>query len=401
MNVSANPTHSEARWAVRLLRPFLPLILCVSIQAAPAGKAFIEQTDLFVAGQDGVFEYRIPGLITSNSGTLLAFCDARMTRAGDPPNKINLVLKRSRDGGRTWGALQTLAENGNGAVADSCGVVDRTTGTLWIFSVYAPEGVGSANALPGLEGATFQFKAIKSDDDGVTWSKPIDLTPMVKKPEWSAGSTGIGCGLQLRSGRLVIPRYYADYHQPRTTPVFGASYLSYSDDHGVTWKMGKAAIVEGGTNECQVVELADGTLLLNLRGLQGNHRKVARSHDAGLTWSEVKEDAALIEPRCQGSLQTYTNALTHDRSRLMFANPASLERKNMTVRISYDEGQTWPVAKSLHTGPSAYSCLTVLADQTPACLYESGEKTPYEKITFARFNLEWLTDGEDHLSARR
>ena len=382
------------------LVPFLLLLTVLTGRSAPSPNALIEQTDVFVAGQDGVFEYRIPGLITSTRGTLLAFCDARVKKAGDPPNKINLVLKRSTDAGKTWGALQTLAENGNGAVADSCGLVDRTTGTLWIFSVYAPEGVGSANAVPGLTGATFQFKAIKSDDDGLTWSAPIDHTPMVKKPEWGAGSTGIGCGIQLRSGRLIIPRYYADYFQPRTTPTDGASYLSYSDDHGVTWKMGDLVSVPGGTNECQVAELTDGTLILNMRGITGNNRKVARSRDGGLTWSKPVEDAALIEPRCQGSLQAYTNTISQDRDRLMFANPASLERKNMTVRISYDEGRTWPVSKSLHAGPAAYSCLTVLPDLTAACLYERGEQKPYEKITFARFNLEWLTDGQDHLSAR-
>src|SRR5688500_7842933 len=111
-----------------------------------------------------------------------------------------------------------------------------------------------------------------------------------------------------------------------------------------------------------------------MRGITGNNRKVARSRDGGVTWSKPVEDAALIEPRCQGSLQAYTSTLTHDRDRLMFANPASLERRNMTVRISYDNGQTWPVAKVLHGGPAAYSCLTVLSDSTAACLYERGEQ---------------------------
>ncbi len=152
-------------------------------RAASGAPGIFEQTEVFVAGQSGIVEYRIPGLVTSNQGTLLAFCDARVNKPGDPPNKINLVLKRSFDGGRTWGKLQTLAQNGAGAVADSCGLVDRQTGTLWIFSVYAPEGIGSSNAAVGLSGATFQFKAVKSDDDGATWSSPIDHTPMVKKPE--------------------------------------------------------------------------------------------------------------------------------------------------------------------------------------------------------------------------
>lgn len=368
---------------------------------ATAHQALFEQTDVFVAGKDGVVEYRIPGLVTSNQGTLLAFCDARMRKAGDPPNTIHLVLKRSSDAGKTWGPLMTLAENGEGAVADSCGVVDRQTGTIWIFSVYCPAGVGSYNAAPGLSGATFLYKAVKSDDDGATWSKPIDVTAMVKRPEWSAGSTGIGRGMQLRNGRLIVPRYSAAYQPGSTTPVSSESYVSYSDDHGKTWQIGATAKVAGGTNECQVAELVDGTLLLNMRGVTGNHRKVARSRDGGATWTEIHEDAALIEPRCQGSLQNFTDTLAHDKNRLLFGNPASLERKNYTVRLSYDEGRTWPVAKQIFAGPAAYSCLTILSDQTVACLYERGEKSAYEKISFARFNVEWLTDGKDAIAAKK
>ena len=369
--------------------------------SAPVGQPLYEQTDVFVAGQDGVFEYRIPGLVTSNQGTLLAFCDARMRKAGDPPNTIHLVLKRSFDAGKTWGPLMTLAENGDGAVADSCGVVDRQTGTIWIFSVYCPAGVGSYNAAPGLSGATFLYKAVKSDDDGATWSKPIDVTAMVKKPEWSAGSTGIGRGMQLRNGRLIVPRYRATYQPGNTTPLNSESYISYSDDHGKTWQIGAVANVAGGTNECQVAELVDGTLLLNMRGVSGNHRKVARSRDGGATWTDIHEDAVLIAPRCQGSLQNFTDTIDQDKNRLLFGNPASLERKNYTVRLSYDEGRTWPVAKQIFAGPAAYSCLTILADQTAACLHERGEKSPYEKISFARFNVEWLTDGKDTIAAKK
>ena len=308
--------------------------------------------------------------------------------------------RRAGDGGRTWSALRTLVDNGDGAAADSCGLVDRRTGRLWIFSVYAPVGVGSASAAPGLSGATFQFKAVTSDDDGGTWSQPVDYTPMVKRPEWAAGSTGVGRGIQMRNGRLVLPRYWADYHEPRTTPAQAAAFVCFSDDQGKTWTMGEQVRVPGGTNECQVVELDDGSLLINMRGMTGNRRKMARSRDAGATWSEPWEDPVLVEPRCQGSLQILTDGLGGDRSRLLFANPASVERKAMTVRVSYDEGRTWPVSRLLHAGPAAYSCLTVLADGTAACLYERGDAKPYEKITFARFNLEWLTDGGDSLAPK-
>lgn len=384
----------------RVLCAVLPLFVLGFTPFTPAAPALLEQTDVFVAGQDGVFEYRIPGIITSNQGTLIAFCDARMRKEGDPPNDIDLVMKRSVDGGKTWGPLRTLVDNGVGAAADSCGFVDRQTGTLWIFSVHAPEGVGSYNAADGLAGDTFQFKAITSDDDGLTWSESRDFTAMMKRPGWAAGSTGVGSGIQMRNGRLILPRYNADYRRPRTAPESADSFVCYSDDHGKTWKMGALIHVPGGTNECQVAELADGTLMINMRGMAGNVRRVAYSKDGGETWSQPVEDPVLIEPRCQGSLYTLSDARTHGKNRLLFANPASLKRENMTVRLSLDEGRTWSASKAIHTGPAAYSCLTVLADLTAGCLYERGENRPYERITFARFNVEWLADGKDTLTAR-
>ena len=380
------------------LRLLLLLLLPPLGLAAPV----LEQTDLFVAGQDGIFEYRIPVLVTSTKGTLIACCDGRMKREGDPPNDIDLVMKRSTDGGKTWGPLVDLVNNGAGAVADSCGIVDQQTGTVWIFSVYAPEGIGSANAEPGLSGPTFQYKAIKSDDDGLTWSKPIDFTGMVKAADWAAGSTGVGRGMQMRNGRLIFPRYFADYHEPRTTPTSSNGFVCYSDDHGKTWKMGALTQAPGGTNECQAVELSNGDLMLNLRSLNGNHRKVAISHDGGATWAETYEDKTLLEPRCQGSIQRLTEPTAGNAGLILFANPASLKRLNLTIRVSADDGNTWSAGRSLHAGPSAYSCLTTLPDGSAACLYEAGDhpheaggKGPYEKITFARFNLEWVNGGKN------
>jgi sialidase-1 len=301
------------------------------------------------------------------------------------------VLKRSVDGGKTWGPLQTVVNNGTGAAADSCGFVDRQTGTIWIFSVYAPDGVGSHNAADGITGATFQFKAVTSDDDGLTWSQPKDFTPMMKRADWAAGSTGVGSGIQMKGGRLVLPRYYADYRRPRTTREVTDSFVCYSDDHGKTWTMGGLVPSSGDTNECQVVELSDGSLMINMRGRVGNNRKSAISKDGGATWSHPVEETALIEPRCQGSIHAFPGAGAAGRARLLFSNPASLKRENMAVRLSLDDGKTWSAPKTLHAGPAAYSCLTVLSAGTAACLYEAGEKRPYEKITFARFNAEWVT----------
>lgn len=381
--MKSNPSLRGARWVAALL-----LAGSLRLSATP----LLEQVDVFVAGQDGVHEYRIPGIVTTNQGTLIAFCDARMRQEGDPPNDIDLVMKRSADGGRTWSPLRTLVDNGTGAAADSCGFVDRQTGTIWIFSVYAPDGIGSYNAADGLSGATFQFKAITSDDDGLTWSQPKDFTPMLKRPEWAAGSTGVGSGIQLKSGRLVLPRYYADYRRPRTAREVTDSFVCYSDDHGRTWRMGGLVPSGGDTNECQVAELSDGTLLINMRGRVGHVRRTAVSKDGGETWSPPVEVPELVEPRCQGSVFSFPDAGGGGKARLLFSNPASTKRENMAVRLSLDDGRTWSVPRTLHAGPAAYSCLTVIDGNTAACLYERGDKSPYERITFARFNTRWLEE---------
>ena len=230
---------------------------------------------------------------------------------------------------------------------------------------------------------------MQSNDEGATWVGPADITASVNRPDWNRIVPGPGVGIQLRSGRLVIPCNH----------VIGDvafNHVIYSDDHGKTWRLGGST--EGNTDENQIVELADGTLLLNIRNYrEKGHRGLSMSKDGGLTWSTISSDPTLIEPICQASFIRYTESPPSIKNRLLFSNPASqTERIKMTVRVSYDEGKTWPVAKSLHAGPSAYSCLVVLPDRSIGCLYERGVKHPYETIAFARFSLDWLTDGADN-----
>ncbi len=383
----------------RTLARFFLIALAAGLEGLAAAE-LLEQTDIFISGQDNVFEYRIPVLLTSNRGTLLAICDARVHKSGDAPNNIDIVMKRSTDKGRTWSPLRTLMDNGNGAAGDALGLVDQQTGTIWVFAVYFPEGVGSSNVQPGLSGPTATYWAVRSDDDGVTWSEPIDLTEMFKRPDWRAGSVGPGNGIQMRNGRLIVPRYY--FSGKANEPMRPTAFVSYSDDHGRTWHTGGMTSPGGVTNECQVIESEDGSLLLNMRNVvngRGNFRKVAHSPDGGGTWTEMTDDTGLIEPEngCQASLLRYTTRREHGRNRVLFSNPASLRRNNMSLRLSYDEGRTWREVRQLHGGPAGYSSLAVLPDMTVACLYERGEKRYYEKITFARFNLEWLTQGRDRI----
>jgi len=190
----------------------------------------------------------------------------------------------------------------------------------------------------------------------------------------------------LRSGRLVIP---CDHNQAGTDVRY--SHLIYSDDRGETWKIG--AIAEEKTNESAIAELKDGSLLFNMRSYHGKHlRAIQRSKDGGLTLGPLTLDEALIEPVCQASLVSALPAGKKNDNRLLFSNPAAATRKNMTVKLSRDGGRTWPVSHVMHEGPSAYSSLAVLRDKTIGLLYERGDKGSYEKITFAHFDVAWLSE---------
>lgn len=362
---------------------------------------FFEQQELFVSGTDGYHTYRIPALIVTPRGAVLAFCEGRKNSVSDTGD-IDILLRRSTDAGRTWGPPVCIADHGPDTIGNPCPVVDHDTGTLWLLLTGNLGRDTERRILSGGSVGTRTVWVCRSDDDGITWTPPVEITSSVKDPEWTWYATGPGCGIQLRSGRLVIP---CDHNLPDKAR---RSHVIYSDDHGQTWKLG--GVASSDTNECQVVERTDGTLMLNMRNYdRGTGRQflraVSTSTDGGLTWSPPSYPAELVEPVCQAALircldpllprrlsaSLPASGLTDSPAPLLFSNPASTRRANMTVRISYDEGRTWPIARQIYPGPSAYSALAVLPDGTVALLYERGEKGPYEKITLARFPLEWLT----------
>ena len=214
------------------------------------------------------------------------------------------------------------------------------------------------------------------------------MTADVKGTDWTWYATGPGTGIQIEhgshAGRLVIP---CDHIEAGSKDRY--SHVIYSDDHGETWMLG-GRTPQPGVNECEVVELTGGRLMLNMR----NHkpvqrtRKVSISQDGGVTWGDIYGDAALVEPICQASIRRYSWPSKGRRDVILFSNPAhEVERTNLTVRFSYDGGQTWSDERCLHAGPSAYSCLAVLPDGEVACLYEAGVEHPYESIVFAHFPL--------------
>jgi sialidase-1 len=343
------------------------------------GDAALDEQPVFTAGEGGYHTYRIPSLIATRQGTLLAFCEGRKSGRGDAGD-IDLVLRRSTDGGKTWAKTQVVWDDGTNTCGNPCPVVDAATGTIWLLVTHNLGKDTEAEIVAGTGDGSRTAWVSKSTDDGVTWAKPVEITKDVKKPEWTWYATGPGIGIQTKSGRLVIP---CDSKSEKGK--VRESHVIYSDDRGATWKLG--GVVGPGCNESQVAELDDGTLLLNMRSFQGNNRRlIATSKDGGATFTKPAADPALLEPVCQASLIRVPG----EKNTLLFSNPASTKREKMTVRLSRDGGKTWPVSRLLHAGPAAYSCLAVLPDGRIACLYERGDKAPYEKIVLARVSKEWL-----------
>lgn len=364
---------------------------------ATAGSRFA-QTDVFRAGEAGVHTYRIPSLFATKQGTLLAFAEARRGGQSDTGD-IDLVLKRSEDGGKTWSALQTVWDDGPNVCGNPCPVQDRDTGTIWLLLTWND----GRDKEPEIIARTSRDRRLvfvcRSEDDGKTWSKPVEITEAVMRPEWTWYATGPGAGIQMEHGphrgRLVIP---CDHIEGETERYY--SHVIYSDDHGRTWTLG-GRVPKDGANECEVVETSGGGLLLNMRNHvpkgeprpEGLSRQVARSADGGATWTDQQHDRALIEPICQASIRRLSWAEGARPGVILFSNPASTEkRERMTVRASRDDGRTWPVSRVIATGPSAYSSLAALPEGDAGLLYETGEKNAYERIVFARFNLEWLEE---------
>lgn len=260
-------------------------------------------------------------------------------------------------------------------------VIISTDGTILLLVNRYPNYGEEENAGKGVT----EVWLMNSKDEGVTWSKPVDITSDVGHI-----ALGPGIGIQMKNGRFVVPVYDG---------------VIYSDDEGKTWAHGKerTALV----NECQVIELTDGSLMLNTRGYP--YRTVAISKDGGETWEKnPRKDSALTDSElyggCQASLIRYTRKDEgYDKNRILFSNPVDTSyRFDLTVRMSYDEGKSWPVSKCIKKGTAAYSCLTVFPDGSIGVIYETGNCNNnfpeyYANLSFARFNLQWLTEGKDHL----
>ncbi len=348
----------------------------------------MQQQHLFISGEGGYFRYRIPALCTGRDGTVLAFCEARRFTGGDS-DQVDLLLRRSLDGGKTFAPPQRILSEEGWVCGNPAPVFDRDTGVLWLLFCKNRVEEEEDKICRGEAARTVWLTS--SQDDGLTWAEPVEITAGAKPAGWSWYATGPGHGIQLAGGRLLVPCDHALMNRTPGRPPTYAAHVVVSDDHGQTWKTGGSATK--GTNESTAVETTDGRVYLNCRNAPGQPpypRAYAWSEDGGSSFSPTGRDPALPEPVCQASLCRLTSHALHDKDRVLFANPAGDRRANLTLRLSYDECRTWPVSRTLHPGPAAYSDLCVTGDSSICCLYERGEAMPYETLTLARFDLAWL-----------
>lgn len=399
-------------------------ILGTFVADRPMAAAEVIKTDLFVAGQGGYKLYRIPGIVVTKRDVVLAYCEARKSDSGDW-GPIDVLMRRSTDGGRTWldpqqivhvegelpinpvAAAQKLDKPGDNTVNNPVAIVDHQT--------------GSVHFLYCLEYMRCFY--MRSDDDGATWTDPVEITGAFEqfRPEydWKVLATGPAHGIQLTrgdyAGRLVVPVWLSlgtggHAHRPSVTATI------YSDDHGKTWKRGEIAAPDTEEfiypNETVVVQTADGKVMLNVRSESKRHRRLTTvSPDGATAWSVPRFDEALWEPICMAGLVRVREPNGDEPGVIAFSNPHNLSRRdgkevpgtsrdriNVTIKLSYDEGRTWPAQRSLEKGFSGYSDLAALSDGTILCFYERGStdgKSIYRTglLTVARFDELWVREG--------
>jgi len=373
-------------------------------KAAGRDDAVVVRSVLRKPGDDGSKAYRIPGLATSTRGTLLAVFDIRYDGSGDLPANIDVGLMRSTDEGESWSAMQRILDFdksvpnslGNG-VGDPTIVVDRVTGTIFVAALWSNGNRGWKGSGPGMSPEeTGQLVLTKSNDDGQTWSAPINITQQVKSPAWRLCFNGPGAGIQLQDGTMVIPAQY------READGTAHSCFIYSRDHGVSWSISPPAIPgDRPTSESQIAELDDGSLLLSMRDESRSGQRLwsrwtwhpattasqtlSPTNGAATVAGEWSEPWWVVtDPTCMASLIKYTDG------QLLLSNPNHpTKRVALTVRSSSDGGKTWSTGRLLADGECMYSCMTVLDSGKIGILYEVDDT-----LTFAKFPYAWLESGE-------
>jgi len=343
---------------------------------------------LWERGTGNYNNYRIPSLIVAPNGDLLAFCEGR--ESGDAGD-IDILLKRSNDMGKSWSEEIIVWNDARNTCGNPCPVVDQLTGRIWLFLTWNLGTDHEKQIIRKESKDTRNPYLCFSDDNGITWSTPAKMTKSCKDPDWGWYATGPGVGIQMCSGkfkdRLIIPANHS-YDDPEGKIANGhfsyGAHVLISDDHGKTWR--KSEPILPGCNESQVVELTDGTLMMNMRSYNGEYcRAVAKSTDGGETWSEIWHDRQLVESRCQASIINYGKY--QGNNLLLFSNPAvAKDRTCMTIRASSNDGENWQISRLINPGPSGYSCLARLENGDIGILYECGDTRNYQRIIFQKFS---------------
>ena len=330
---------------------------------------------IYNQGTDGFELYRIPAIVKSKSNTLLAFAEARKARSNGDSGDIDLVVKRSSDNGKTWSKQITIWNDGQNTCGNPVPIVDdRGRIHLLMTWNFQTDKWGAITNGTGEDSRRPYYTY--SDDDGITWAQPVEITSSVKKEKWDWYATGPCHGIQIQKGihkgRLVAPNYFTTRESGKVTSY---SHIIYSDDYGKTWKPGEPTPV-GGVGECSVAEIGEGTLMLNMRADEGFYRKSCTSIDGGLTWSSPQISIDQIDCKCQGSILSIGGAV-------FLSNAASAtERINMTIKKSTDNGKNWKGQYTVYEGNSGYSDIVELSDSQIAIIYEGGEKRYTDGLAF-------------------
>ena len=373
---------------------------CCPVIALPQQRS-IDQRVVFAAGEDGYHTYRIPALLPTPQGTLLAFCEGRRDGRGDS-GAIDLVLKRSDDAGATWSPPQVVWSDEDNTCGNPCPVVDARTGRILLPMTWNRGDDRGRELHDGTAKGARKVYLTHSADDGKSWAPARDITAQAKGGDWWWYATGPGTAIQIRNGvragRIVVPANHTSQRKGF------AAHVIFSDDGGGSWR--RSAVIAPACNESQVVELSGGRLMMNMRSQsftgeeRTGYRSIAFSSDGGETWTPPHFDAHLGDPQVQASLIRYARPDEEGGGMLLFANPsppispARGKRIRMTARLSRDGGRTWPAKLPIHQGPAAYSSLARLPDERVGLLYEAGERHAYEGIRLARFPVERLEGGK-------
>ena len=382
-----------------IMRHLLTMATCLLLLPCASGEPPLEKIDLFVVGDDPAYvRYHIPGVTVTAQGTVLAWCEARSAESDWAD--IDILLRRSTDGGKTWSAAKKIVQL-EGEKRKNPAALRLGVDPDWVTlnnPVLIPDRDGTVHMLFCLEYERCFYQ--RSDDDGLSWSKPVEITATFeafrKDYAWNVLATGPNHSIQLRGGRLLVPVWLStgsggNAHRPSVTATV------YSDDGGDTWQAGEIAIPCTNKfvnpNETVAVQRRDGSVMLNARNESSAGRRIiVTSPDGATRWSQPHFQNDLVDPVCMAGLVRYTHA---GEDVLLFSNPDTpTGRRNVTLRMSRNEGRSWPISRSIEPGFSAYSDLAVTHDGTILCFYGRSKEVHFagDRLTLARVHLDWLRE---------